>query len=92
MSTVILTMVIFISGHTVCALVQYYLKVGLDQLKTDTKSREIKQNIKNAVQAVFQGEGGGEKGNIKCPNPKRTIEITALNSFVDNNPSFKNFS
>lgn len=90
MSTVILTMVIFISGHTMCVLVQYYMKVGLDQLKMDTKSREINQNIKNAVQAVFQG--GGEKRNIKCSNPKRTIAITALNSFVDNNPSFKNFS
>lgn len=56
----------------------------------DTKSREINQNIKNAVQAVFQGRG--EKRNIKCSNPKRTIAITALNSFVDNNPSFKNFS
>lgn len=36
--------------------------------------------------------GRGEKRNIKCSNPKRTTEITALNSFVDNNPSFKNFS
>lgn len=36
--------------------------------------------------------GGGEKRNIKCSNPKRTIEITALDSFVDNNPSLKNFS
>lgn len=54
------------------------------------KIQRNKQNIKNTVQAVFQG-GGGKK-NIKCSNPKRTIEITALNSFVDNNPNFKNFS
>lgn len=79
---------IYFRSYCVCISIVLF-ESGLRLVENGYK---IKQNIKNAVQAVFQGEGGGEKGNIKCSNPKRTIEITALNSFVDNNPSFKNFS
>lgn len=65
---------------------------GLRLVENGYKIQRNQPKHKKCSLSSIPGGGEVEKRNIKCSNPKRTIEIIALNSFVDNNPSFKNFS